>query len=108
MLGGLVLGVFILALGNVSSDVAVAQAKKDDKAGKVKKDAGKAKADTKAGVIEIAQGKDDKFRFFVRDGDGKLLAMSGPGGFATAKDAEAAVEQLKAVVEKAKVSVVEK
>ena len=106
VLGGLVLGVLILAAGNVPSDVAVAQGKKDDKAGKIK--AGKPKADARAGVIEVAKGKDDKYRFFVRDGDGKLLAMSGPGGFATAKDAEAAIDHLKAVVESAKVNVKDK
>jgi uncharacterized protein YegP (UPF0339 family) len=101
MLGGLVLGALILAVGSVPPEAAVAQAKKDDKAGKVKKD-------PKAGVIEITKGKDDKYRFFVRDAGGKLLAMSGPGGFATTKDAEAAVDQLKEVVETAKVNVVDK
>jgi len=91
----LVLGTLIVA-GGMSPDDVVAQAKKDDKAAKAKKD-------TKAGVIEIAKGKDDKFRFFVRDSDGKLLAMSGPGGFATPKDAETAIDELKEVVAKAKV-----
>src|SRR5262245_6846916 len=60
------------------------------------------------GVIEIGEGKDGKFRFFVRDGDGKLLAMSGPGGFKNAKDAQAAIERLRAVVAKAKVTVAKK
>ena len=41
----------------------------------------------------------------VRDGEGKLLAMSGPGGFATSKDAEAAIDHLRAVIGKAKVNV---
>ncbi|MGD9713071.1 MAG: hypothetical protein AB7V46_13510 [Thermomicrobiales bacterium] len=53
--------------------------------GKAKKDKDKDKKVSKAGVIEIGEGKDGKFRFFVRNGDGKLLAMSGPGGFASKK-----------------------
>lgn len=93
--GALVLGALIVA-GGMGPDAVVAQVKKDDKTTKARKD-------TKAGVIEIAKGKDDKFRFFVRDSEGKLLAMSGPGGFATPKDAESAIDQLKEVVAKAKV-----
>lgn len=38
------------------------------------------KKPTVAGVIELGEGKDGKFRFFVRAGEGKLLAMSSPGG----------------------------
>jgi uncharacterized protein YegP (UPF0339 family) len=97
ILGGLVLAGLVVGVGTTMPDAVVAQAKKDDKAAKDKKDA---KA---AGVIEITKGKDDKYRFFVRDADGKLLAMSGPGGFATTKDAEAAIATLKDVVGKAKV-----
>ena len=104
--GGFVLAALILTVGTQPPEVAVAQAKKVDKAGKE----AKAKKETaaKGGVIEIAKGKDDKYRFFVRDGDGKLLAMSGPGGFATVKDAEDAIDQLKEVVARAKVSPVDK
>jgi uncharacterized protein YegP (UPF0339 family) len=101
MLGGLVLAALILTVGNTVPDTAVAQAKKDTKAAKDKRDA-------KVGVIEITKGKDDKYRFFVRDGEHKLLAMSGPGGFETPKDAEAAIEQLKEVVARAKVNVKDK
>jgi hypothetical protein len=65
--------------------------------------------DTKKGktsaVIEIAEGKDGKYRFFVRDGEGKLLAMSSPGGFATEKEARAGVDVLKEAISKAKVTV---
>jgi uncharacterized protein YegP (UPF0339 family) len=64
-----------------------------------------AKKDVKSGVIEISEGKDGKFRFFVRDGEGKLLAMSSPGGFATEKDARAAIDSLKAVISRATVTV---
>lgn len=102
MFGGMVLAALILAV-SACPDAVVAQAKKDDKA--VAKDKKDDKKDAKAGFIEIAKGKDDKFRFFVRDGEGKLLAMSGPGGFATQKDAETAIDHLKAVVAKAKVNV---
>jgi hypothetical protein len=70
-------------VGTTVPDTFVAQAKKDDKAGKTAKD----KKDAKTGVSEIKKGKDDKYRFFVRDADGKLLAMSGPGGFESMKDA---------------------
>jgi uncharacterized protein YegP (UPF0339 family) len=109
MFGGFLLAALILA-GGVSPDTVVAQAKKDDKATKKDDKAAKKddKKDAKAGVIEITKGKDDKFRFFVRDGEGKLLAMSGPGGFATPKDAEAAIDHLKEVISKAKPSVVSK
>lgn len=101
--GGFLLAALILAVG-VSPDAVVAQAKKDDKA--AKKDDKSTKS--KAGVVEIAKGKDDKFRFFVRDAEGKLLAMSGPGGFATPKEAQEAIDDLKEVISKAKVSVKEK
>ena len=103
----------ILTVGNTVPDTAVAQAKKETKTGKDAKDVkdkkdAKDKKDSKAGVIEITQGKDEKYRFFVRDGEGKLLAMSGPGGFATMKEAEAAIDHLKDIVAKAKVNVVDK
>jgi len=68
-----------------------------------KKDTKKTDATSAAGVIEIKEGKDSKFRYFVRDGDGKLLAMSGPTGFATAEDAEKSIAELRTVVVKAKV-----
>jgi hypothetical protein len=104
MFGGLVLAALFLTVG-VRPDPVIAQAaKKDDKAkDKDKKDKKEAK-----GVIEIAKGKDDKFRFFVRDGEGKLLAMSGPGGFATPKDAEEAIDHMREIVAKAKVHVKDK
>ena len=49
------------------------------------------------GRIEVGEGKDDKFRFFVY-GDDKLIAMSGPGGYATKAEAEKAVDELRAVL----------
>lgn len=91
----LMLGVFALAalllVRNAGSDAVVAQGKKGA-----------------VGVIEIGEGKDGKFRFFVRNDEGKLLAMSGPGGYATAKDAGEAIEELKEVVAKAKVTMLKK
>lgn len=105
--GGFLLAALILAVG-VSPDAVVAQAKKDDKAAKKDDKTTKDKKEAKAGVVEIAKGKDDKFRFFVRDAEGKLLAMSGPGGFATTKEAQAAIDDLKEVISKAKVSVKDK
>ena len=104
--GGFVLAALILTVGTQPPDAAVAQAKKVDKAGKDTK--AKKETPAKGGVIEISKGKDDKYRFFVRDGDGKLLAMSGPGGFATVKEAEDAIDLLKETVAKAKVSAVDK
>ncbi len=66
------------------------------------------KKDTKAakggGSIEVNEGKDGKYRFTIRDGDGKLLAMSGPTGFATKDDAVKALENLKTVLPTAKVA----
>ena len=56
------------------------------------------------GVIEVAEGKDGKFRFFVRNADGKLLAMSSPSGFASEKDAKEAINDLKDVIRTAKVT----
>lgn len=108
MFGVFMLAALVLAAG-VSTDTVVAQGKDKDKApAKDKAAKDKDKKDAKAGVIEITKGKDDKFRFFVRDSEGKLLAMSGPGGFATPKDAEAAIDHLKEVIGKAKVVAKEK
>jgi uncharacterized protein YegP (UPF0339 family) len=72
---------------------APAQDKKDVKKG--------AKA---GGVIEINEGKDGKFRFVIRDGEGKLLAMSGPTGFQKREDAVKALETLKDVLPTAKMA----
>jgi hypothetical protein len=73
-----------------------------------KEDKGVKKGKVGEGTIEIAEGKDGKYRFFVRDADAKLLAMSGPGGFETVKDAQKAVDTLKDVIKTAKVSIAKK
>ncbi len=61
------------------------------------KDKDAAKKTAKKGRIEIREGKDEKFRYFVYNGDGKTLAMS-TVGYKSAKDAEKAVEEMKDVV----------
>ncbi|MFM7149150.1 MAG: hypothetical protein ACKO23_04840, partial [Gemmataceae bacterium] len=55
-----------------------------------------------SGTVEISEGKDGKFRFFIRNSDNKLLALS--MGFSSQKDAGEAVDELKEVLAKAKVS----
>jgi uncharacterized protein YegP (UPF0339 family) len=55
-----------------------------------------------AGTVEIGEGKDGKFRFTVRDADGKFLALSAP--HATEKEARAAIEELREALVKAKVT----
>jgi len=56
-----------------------------------------------AGTIEIHEGKDGKFRFTVRDAEGKFLANSGANNFATEKEAKEGVVHFQAAVAKAKV-----
>ena len=55
----------------------------------------------KAGTIELVESKDGKFRFSVRDADGKYLAGS-PVGHATEKEAKEAAEKLREVIVTAK------
>ena len=81
-----------------SLGLALAQDKKD-----AKKDAPKTTTKAAAAVIEVNEGKDGKFRFFVRDADDKLLAMSGTG-FATREDAVKAVEKLRDALPTAKIA----
>jgi uncharacterized protein YegP (UPF0339 family) len=99
MFGSFVLALLVLFQG-AGHDQVAAQVKKDKE---IKKTTGSA-----AGVIEIGEGKDGKYRFFVRNGDGKLLAMSGPGGFASVKDAQEAIADLRAVISTAKVTTLKK
>lgn len=81
-----------------SAPVAVAQKDKDkDKA----KDKDKEKAKT-FGAIELQEGTDGKFRFYVRNAEGKLIASSPVSGFATEKDAKAALDELKGMLGKPK------
>lgn len=63
------------------------------------------KAAVKAGAtVEVSEGKDGKYRFTVRDADGKYLAGNSVG-FATKDDAVKAVDNLKAILPTAKVVV---
>jgi uncharacterized protein YegP (UPF0339 family) len=80
----------------VMDSASLAQGTKKDKKDKTKEKA--------AAVIEITEGKDGKYRFFVRNAEGKLLAMSSPGGFASEKEAAKAIEELREVVRTAKVT----
>lgn len=59
------------------------------------------KKSSKQGTIELIESKDGKFRFSVRDGEGKYLAGS-PVGHATEKEAREAAESLKSVIATAK------
>jgi uncharacterized protein YegP (UPF0339 family) len=86
----------LVVVNGVTDSAVLAQAAKKDK------DAKKAKGGP---VIEIAEGKDSKFRFFVRTADGTLLAMSSPGGFATEKEAAKAIDDLKEAISKARITV---
>jgi hypothetical protein len=93
----MLLGFFVLAMlagyQGATSDPVAAQGKK--------------KTAAATGVIEIGEGKDGKFRFFVRDSQGKLLAMS-PTGFASPKDTQAVIDTLKEVISTAKVTMLPK
>ncbi len=55
------------------------------------------KKPVKAGTIELIKSKDGKFRFNIRDADGKYLGGS-TVGHATEKEAKEAVEELKKVL----------
>lgn len=55
------------------------------------------KGSSKQGTIELVESRDGKFRFSIRDADGKYLAGS-PVGHATEKEAREAVEELKSVI----------
>jgi uncharacterized protein YegP (UPF0339 family) len=62
-----------------------------------------AQKDAKGATINVTEGKDGKFRFTVRSGEGKLLAMSGPTGYADEKAALKAIEDLKTALKTAKI-----
>lgn len=55
------------------------------------------KPTTKSGTIELIHSKDGKYRFSVRDAEGKYLAGS-PVGHETEKEAREVVEDLKKVL----------
>ena len=55
------------------------------------------KKPAKTGTIELIESKDGKFRFSIRDADGKYLAGSAVG-HATEKETREVVEELKKVL----------
>jgi uncharacterized protein YegP (UPF0339 family) len=59
-----------------------------------------AQKDGKGPYIEVAEGKDGKYRFTVRSADGKMLALS--GAHADEKGALKAIEDLKTALKTAK------
>lgn len=65
----------------------------DKKAGK----GGKASSSSGGGTIELVESKDGKFRFSVRDADGKYMGGSAVG-HATEKEAKEAAEEMKKVM----------
>ena len=84
------LAVFMLPFAGVFESEA--QAQKD-----------KAKA-SGGGTIVVSEGADGKFRFSVRDADGKFLANSGANAYASEKEALKGAEDFKATVAGAKIS----
>lgn len=76
------------ALAAIGGDVAAQDKKKGTKS-------------AAAGVIEIVESKDGKYRFTVRDSDGKYVAGS-LIGHATEAEAKAVVEELKTILGTAK------
>ena len=82
----------MLVAGTATNPTVSAQAKKDkEKVGA-----------TAGGHIEVGKGKDGKYRFSVRDADGKYLA--GSGAYATEKEIHDAIETFRKVVAGAKVT----
>lgn len=61
----------------------------------------KGSSTAKQGSIELVESRDGKFRFSVRNGEGKYLAGS-PVGHDTEKEAREAAEELKSVIATAK------
>ncbi|HVK11402.1 MAG TPA: DUF1508 domain-containing protein [Gemmataceae bacterium] len=83
--------------------VADAQDKKEMKKDG-KKDAKKGdKKDAKAkdGSIEIYKDNSGNFRFRIKDGEGKVIAMP-PKGYAEKEDVEKLLDQIKTILEKSK------
>jgi uncharacterized protein YegP (UPF0339 family) len=69
--------------------------KKDAKKGD-KKD-----AKVKDGSIEIYKDNSGNFRFRIKDGEGKVIAMP-PKGYAEKEDVEKLLDQIKTILEKSK------
>jgi uncharacterized protein YegP (UPF0339 family) len=66
---------------------------------------GKKATEKTTGIVEVNEGKDGKYRFTIRDNDGKFLAQGGgPTGYATRDDAMKGLEKLKAALENPKIT----
>jgi len=76
----------------------------EKKAVTAKKEAGTDSKKSSSGVVEIAEGKDGKFRFSVRDGENKYVGGSGPIGFETKEAAAKAVQSLKDTLSNARIT----
>ncbi len=93
-----------------ATPVASAQAQKGadkTKAGEkpAPKDDKKPTATTVKGALVVKPGKDDRFRIFIRGEDGKTMMMSAGNGFETEKEAKEAIDEIKAILKDAKVTV---
>jgi len=78
---------------------------------KTDSDTKKIPLDTKVpaqGTVEISEGKDGKYRFFVRDSQGKVVGGSGLTGFESKEAAAKAVQSLKEILNHAKLVYPEK
>ncbi|MBY0229487.1 MAG: hypothetical protein K2W96_09430 [Gemmataceae bacterium] len=69
------------------------------------KDKDKGKEDKPTATITISEGVDGKFRFTVRNAEGKFLANSGANNFPSEKEALKGAEDFKAAVGAAKIVV---
>jgi uncharacterized protein YegP (UPF0339 family) len=56
------------------------------------------------GSLVVKPGKDDRFRIFIRNEDGKTIMMSSGNGFETEKEAKEAIDEIKAILKDAKVT----
>ncbi len=82
----------MIGFTSMSSSPLFAQEKKT-----TKKDTKKDKP-TETGTIEITEGKDGKFRFNIRNADGKYLGGSGLVGYNSEKEVRAAIEEMKNIL----------
>ncbi|MFO0797993.1 MAG: hypothetical protein U0804_10980 [Gemmataceae bacterium] len=95
LLSGLCAAALVVGLAGTAGVTTAQDKKKDTKTAPPTKAA--------AGTIEINEGKDGKFRFVVRDADGKFLGGNTTIGHATKEDAAKAVDALKAALNNSKI-----
>jgi uncharacterized protein YegP (UPF0339 family) len=85
---------------SLSNPEAFAQGAKGKAADKAKGEKPSAK-----GSVIIKPDAKERFRISIKNEDGKTLLMSAGNGFATEEEAKAAIEEIKAILETAKVTV---